>query len=70
MSTGTQIDLDWAGVDAPPGAAQAPSRPSPSTAVEAKYLTDEEILGIEGAGSDVDRASFVIPSEARNLSSI
>src|SRR5579871_483080 len=74
MSSGTQVDLDWASVDAVPAAVQAPgpapSRPSPDSRTEAKYLTDEEILGIEPAGSAGSRNDFVIPSEARNLSSI
>src|SRR5579863_7861082 len=48
MSSGTQVDLNWAGQDgavAPPAA--APAGP-PST----KYLSDEEILGIEPAASE------------------
>jgi len=49
MSSGTQVELDWAGMDAAPGAAAPPSTLGAIVA-EAKpgaYLTDEEILGID-----------------------
>ena len=62
MSSGTQVDLDWAGTDSPSpdkgelGGAGASSAPAPGKPA-AKYLTDEEILGIEPSspaqGSDV-----------------
>ena len=63
MSTGTQVDLDCAGTDVAPGVAGAP-------AAGAVYLTDEEILGIEPVGVSDTKTNNVIPSEARNLSSI
>ena len=49
MSSGTQIELDWTGIDAAQGGASAPP---PSGADGARsgagtYLTDEEILGID-----------------------
>ena len=54
MSSGTQIELDWTGVDAGQGGAAAPAR-SPinvSTTSAGPYLTDEEILGITPVGVD------------------
>ena len=49
MSSGAQVELDWTGMDAAPGAAAPPStlgaivaEPKPGA-----YLTDEEILGID-----------------------
>src|SRR6266851_6189338 len=71
MSSGTQVDLDWAGADAGQGGAAAPPASAPNTgaAVET-FLTDEEILGIEPAGSVAPIHSTVILSEAKNLSSI
>jgi hypothetical protein len=78
MSSGTQVDLDWAGPDAvqdgvgiPPAAEHG--RPA------AKYLTDEEILGLESVESGGPQDNSVIPSgrtedsrrgEARDPSSI
>jgi hypothetical protein len=48
MSSGTQVDLDWAGADAAQGGAGAPPASAPNSgATGAAYLTDEEILGIE-----------------------
>ncbi len=49
MSSGTQVDLDWAGADgAQGGAAASPaSATNPGTKAGAAYLTDEEILGID-----------------------
>src|ERR1700680_4004569 len=48
MSSGVQVDLDWAGADAAQGGAAAPPASAPSTgAAGGAYLTDEEILGIE-----------------------
>jgi hypothetical protein len=52
MSSGTQVDLDWAATDlllpdnGPLGGAGASSAPAAGKPA-AKYLTDEEILGIE-----------------------
>jgi hypothetical protein len=45
MSSGTQVDLDWAGTDAPQGGAAV--LPASASNNGAAYLTDEEILGIE-----------------------
>ncbi len=56
MSSGAQVDMDWAGTDASSadaaggGAAAGGANGAPGTsdaANNARYLTDEEILGIE-----------------------
>ena len=48
MSSGTQVDLDWAGTDVAQGGAAAPPASAPNAgAAGAAYLTDEEILGID-----------------------
>ena len=48
MSSGTQVDLDWAGPDAAQGGADAsPAGAQETGAVGGAYLTDEEILGME-----------------------
>jgi hypothetical protein len=48
MSSGTQVDLDWAGTDVVQGAAGAPAAGAVKDgAAGGAYLTDEEILGIE-----------------------
>src|SRR5665213_1720629 len=47
MSTGTQVDRDWAGADASQGVAGGPATPSAGGSSAAKYLTDEKILGID-----------------------
>src|SRR5271169_3245717 len=56
MSSGTQVDLDWAGTDAAQGGSAAPPASALNTgAAGGAYLTDEEILGIEpvsGFGND------------------
>src|ERR1700688_4814331 len=71
MSSGTQVDLDWAGTDAAQGGAATPPASLPNTgAARGAYLTDEEILGIEPIGTSATKSNGVIPSEARNLSSI
>jgi hypothetical protein len=71
MSSATQVDLDWAGMDSVPGGAGVSlGRQNEGPAVAngsagAAYLTDEEILGIDvGAG---DNASVIL-SEAKNPS--
>lgn len=52
MSSGTQVDLDWAGTDAAQGGAVVPPASAPSAgAAGTAYLTDEEILGIEPVSS-------------------
>src|ERR1700733_3999750 len=68
MSGGTQVDLDWAGTEA--GQATATSVPAPGGAAGERYLTDEEILGIEPVGASADSQRSAIPSEARNRSSV
>jgi len=65
MSSGTQIDPNWTGVEAGQGGAA----PGASAGARA-HLTDEEILGIEPNGAGTDTSHTVIPSEARNPSSI
>ena len=52
MSSGTQIDLDWTGVDAGQGGAAAPPASAPNGAGGGTnaYLTDEEILGMAPVG--------------------
>jgi hypothetical protein len=62
MSSGTQVDLDWAGTEAGQVGAGAPSASAASPAATGSaYMTDEEILGIDlptpnggfgGRGSD------------------
>jgi hypothetical protein len=49
MSTGAQIEMDWAGLDAASGGSAAPPANGANGAGAAgeKYLTDEEILGID-----------------------
>src|SRR5579863_2725553 len=71
MSSGTQVDLDWAGTDTGQGGAAAPASSGANIgAAGAAYLTDEEILGLEPIGRSTPAHHAVIPSEARNLSSI
>ncbi len=49
MSSGTQVELDWTGLDATQGAATAPSSRGANGAESGPgvHLTDEEILGID-----------------------
>jgi hypothetical protein len=68
MSSGTQVDLDWAGTDA--GQGGAPVLPASAPSNGAAYLTDEEILGIEPNSGTAATHQPVILSEAKNLSSI
>src|SRR5258706_6400286 len=70
MSSGAQIDMDWAGIDGAAGGAAAPpaSGASGAGATAEKYLTDEEILGIEPVGESTTTRRDVIPSGARNPS--
>src|SRR6266853_6298990 len=46
MSSGTQAELNWTGIDAAPGGA-ATSPASGAGSATGAYLTDEEILGID-----------------------
>ena len=65
MSSGTQLEMDWAGLDsAPGGAGVSPVTPA-NDATSTRYRSDEEILGIDPATSDGSRDSSVILSEAR-----
>src|SRR5712672_2894995 len=70
MSSGAQIDMDWAGIDGAAGGAAAPpaSGASGAGATAEKYLTDEEILGIDPVGGSTSTRRDVIPSGARNPS--
>ena len=70
MSSGAQIDMDWAGIDGAAGGAAAPpaSGASGAGATAEKYLTDEEILGIDPVGESTSARRDVIPSGARNPS--
>jgi len=80
MSSGTQVDPDWAGTDASQGGAAIPPANAPGTGSGGgTYLTDEEILEIDPISVNPPRHDAVIPSartedsrrgEARNLSSI
>src|SRR5258708_32685057 len=70
MSSGAQVEMNWAGLDAAPGAAATPAASGANgagTAAE-KYLTDEEILGIDPVGESTSARRDVIPSGARNPS--
>src|SRR4029077_1028651 len=59
MSSGTQVDLDWAGTDAAQGGEVAPRASAPNTgAAGGAYLTDEEILGIESPSSNGGVSGF------------
>lgn len=50
MSSGTQVEMEWAGTDAAAGGAGAPSATAPNSgSASSAYLTDEEILGMESA---------------------
>src|SRR5260221_545291 len=68
MSRGKQVDLNWAGTEVAQSGVAGPPASAPNTG--AAYLTDEEILGIEPVGVSAPLHHAVIPSEARNLSSI
>jgi len=68
MSSGTQVDLDWAGTDGGQSGAGAPAASAPATGASAgEYLTDEEILGIEPIGSGSTRSTRVNPEDARKV---
>jgi hypothetical protein len=70
MSSGAQIEMDWAGHDGATGGIAAPpsSGGNGAGAGAEKYLTDEEILGIEPVGQLTSTRGDVIPSGARNPS--
>jgi hypothetical protein len=68
MSSGTQVEMDWTGVNA----AQNDAVTTPPTGVNGAgagaHLTDEEILGIEPVGGATTARREVISREARNPS--
>ena len=71
MSSGTQVDLDWAGTDGGQSGAGAPPAGAPAIGASGgEYLTDEEILGIEPIGVSSTRSGNRSRNEATNLSSI
>jgi hypothetical protein len=68
MSSGTQIDLDWSGVNAAQSDAATATASGVNGARAGTQLTDEEILGIEPVGAVTTTHRDVIPSEERNPS--
>src|SRR6266853_3899648 len=68
MSSGTQIDLDWSGVNAAQSDAATPAPSGVNGAGAGTQITDEEILGIEPVGAATNIHRDVIPREARNPS--
>src|SRR5258706_10637887 len=70
MSSGAQIEMDWAGIDVASGAVATPpvGGANGAGAGAEKYLTDEEILGIDPVGESTSTRRDVIPSGARNPS--
>jgi len=53
MSSGAQVDLDWAGTDVVEGGSGGAATAAPGTGTaDARYLSDEEILGITPAGGN------------------
>jgi len=74
MSSGTQVDLDWAG--AGQGGSGAPPASAPNSgAAGSAYLTDEEILGMEpsapngGVGDDKGIGARALMGDAESLGS-
>ncbi len=65
MSSGTQIELDWTGIDAAPGGAATPptSGANGAEAGTGAYLTDEEILGLEPVGVGSKEQNHVVPQD-------
>src|SRR6267143_256719 len=65
MSSGTQVELDWTGVDAAPGGPSTP--PANGTngvgSGTGAYLTDEEILGLEPVGAASKEHNRVAPQD-------
>src|ERR1700704_5905299 len=62
MSSGTQVELDWAGVDAAPGGDSTPPANGAGSGTGA-YLTDEEILGLEPVGVASKEHDRVAPQD-------
>lgn len=80
MSSGAQVDLDWAGIPPSPengfggqvrqGDAGAAGTGTGSRAGDVAHLTEEEILEMDSVGGENTSALGVIPIEARNHPSI
>src|SRR5579872_433524 len=71
MSSGTQVDLDWAGTDMGNGAATGASGGAMQAgAAGSGYLSDEDFLGMVPFGSAAPSQHAVILSHAKNPSSI
>src|SRR5467141_2030800 len=62
MSSGTQVELDWTGVDAAPGGDSTPLANGAGSGTGA-YLTDEEILGLEPVGVASKEHNRVAPQD-------
>src|ERR1700704_814451 len=62
MSSGTQVELDWAEVDAAPGGDSTPLANGAGSGTGA-YLTDEEILGLEPVGVASKEHNRVAPQD-------
>jgi hypothetical protein len=69
MSSGTRVEVDWAGADAAQADTPVPLSGAASGA-RAAQLTDEQILGLEPVSSGGSTYPSVLPSAARNPSSI
>jgi hypothetical protein len=65
MSSGTPVELDWAGVDAGPGGVSTPLANGTNGAGSGtgEYLTDEEILGLEPVGIASKEHNRVAPQD-------
>lgn len=77
MSSGSEVDLDWAGVEAvPPGGATGVAGTDRSvgagrlSADSTALMSDEEILGIETVGATTGRLRDAIPNETKNSTSL
>src|SRR5467141_2957773 len=62
MSSGTQVELDWAEVDAAPGGDSTPLANGAGSGTGA-YLTDEEILGLEPVGVASKEHNRIAPQD-------
>jgi hypothetical protein len=76
MDAEAQVDMDWAGTDVAESRSDGAAAGGTGTAGAREgsggtaYLSDEEILGISPVDADSRTQRAVIPSGARNLSSI
>jgi hypothetical protein len=70
MSSGTQVEVEWTGVDTVQSGTTVlpPSSTNGAGAGAGAYLTDEEILGIEPVGATTTIRRDVIANEARSPS--